>query len=202
MTLILALDFETSGLFRKGLSPDDPSNPHIIQVGASLCDEDGHEGSHIESLVRPTDWSVEDEAAKVHGITTERARRVGLPIASVLRQLMAMVVEADLVIAHNMQFERRLIEVELQRLGAEGRWWSDVAKLCTMEMATPILKLPGKFEGEYKYPKLSEAHLFLFPEMLWDARHAALDDARAAYRVYRGLQAKEAVRDSAATASR
>ena len=47
---------------------------------------------------------------------------------------------------------------------------------CTMNEMTDVCKLPGKFAGKYKWPKLQEAYRHAFGKD-FDGAHDALADA-------------------------
>ena len=99
---------------------------------------------------------------------------------------------ADLLVAHNLDFDRTMIVAELFRM---RQWESLLAAkqafvekpgFCTMKATTPICKLPGKFGNDYKWPKLQEAYKHLFNEEFQGA-HDAMADVRACARVYYSL---------------
>ena len=47
--------------------------PHAVQVGWILCKPDGSVEEERDYIVKPDGWTIPDAAAKVHGITTDRA---------------------------------------------------------------------------------------------------------------------------------
>ena len=187
--LLLAIDLETSGLIDRNLPLDHQSQPHIVELGMVLVDDADVEVGVYQSLIKPTDWHIGDEVAQVHGITTEDARANGVGIKTALVAMMGFVERADLILAHNLNYERQMIHVELMRLRAVGDWWKqrNDDMRCTMEGSKDVLKLPGRY-GDWKYPKLSEAHGVLCPGVPFKTEHRSLGDARAALRVWRALQ--------------
>src|ERR1700730_4702493 len=85
MTPILFYDTETSGLPQWSLPSEDPSQPHITQLAAELCDEDsGTVLAYMDFLIKPEGWTIPPELEALTGITNERANLFGVPIAQVL----------------------------------------------------------------------------------------------------------------------
>ena len=48
---------------------------------------------------------------------------------------------------------------------------------CPMILSTNICKLPGKYKGKYKWPKVEEAYKHFFPESEFVEKHRGADDA-------------------------
>ena len=186
--MTLVWDVETTGLWRKDLAPDDPSQPHVVSIAARLFDKDRRTVGHLNVLIRLDGWSIEAGAAAVHGITEAKANRYGIPIQAALIVFKGMVEQGIEVVAHNLAFDRQLIDRELRGGGWNGAWWERAAPKmhCTMEESTPICDLPGKF-GQ-KYPSLQEAHAILVPEVPWTQAHSADDDVLATSRVLWALR--------------
>lgn len=194
--MILFLDTESSGLYRSSLSPSDPSQPHIVQLGFKVIDDKRRRVACHVDLVRPDGWGIEAEAFAVHGISERRAYKGGVPLPDALRNLRIHVPQVKTIVGHGIQnFDRLLISAELHRLGVTGEWWNSRGGdiFDTMEAATPILKMPGEFGP--KFPSLEEAHDALCPEFAvssigtpWRSSHDALDDCDATERVYFAIQ--------------
>lgn len=196
--LILAYDTETQGLPLFEKPSDDPRQPHIVQLGAILYDLDARaELAVLDVIVRPTDWTIPDEVAAIHGITTERAMAEGIPEAEALAQLLELwrdPIEPAFPrerLAHNETFDARILRIGLKRFfgdAAADEWKAGKAQ-CTARLSTPILKLPptpkmvAARRNHPKTPNLTEAHQHFFGEG-FDGAHSALADCRACLRVY------------------
>lgn len=189
MTLTLALDLETNGLIDRNLGLDDPGQPHLVELGAVLFDDADVEVGIYQSLIKPTDWNIGDSTAAIHGITTEYARSCGVGIKNALLALMGLVERADIIVAHNMAFERQIIAIELMRLKAQGQWWLQRSgdMRCTMALSKDLVKLPGRY-NDYKYPKLSEAMDVLCPGEPVKHAHRSLGDARSCLKLWRAIE--------------
>lgn len=186
--MIAFVDTETSGLWRDDLPPEDPSQPHLCQIGIKRF-AGGRVVGQFTALIAPDGWSMEPGAQAVHGIREIDCVRHGLPLARALAAFAANVEAATIVAAHNMNFDRRVIEASLRRVGAKAGWW--LAKRnnfrCTMEAATPLCQLPGQF-GSFKFPSLEEAHRILVPTVPFDGTsHNVDDDIAAGFRIYQAI---------------
>ena len=130
--------------------------------------------------MKPDGWTVSDSAAKVHGITTERALAEGVPVAPVLGEFAVAVQRADTVVAHNLEFDRKVMKAELIRAGISTGGVRPKL-VCTMTQSTDFCAIPGNFGN--KWPTLEELHQHLFDEPFADA-HSALADTRACMRCF------------------
>lgn len=183
--MILVFDTETTGMIRRDLRPDDPGQPHIVQLGAILLDSGWREVGCLNVVIKPDGWEVPEAASAIHGITTEIAEKCGVTIRSALAVLGHLSRRAELKVAHNFDFDSKVIRGELMRFDKanQGEWLEP--SYCTMRATTPILKIPGNYD-DYKWPKLQEVHQFAFGKP-FDGAHDAMADVRATAAVYRWL---------------
>lgn len=179
----LFFDTETTGKCNFKRGPSDPSQPRIVQLAALLCDDAGREDNFLNVIIKPEGWSIPQEAAGIHGITTERALADGITMADALERFAELIAETDIVIAHNVDFDALVVSSEFIRDG--GRFSLPSKRFCTMKATTHICKLPG-MHG-YKWPKLSEAYRHFFGVDL-EGAHDALSDVRACARIYFAIQ--------------
>lgn len=177
---LLFFDTETTGIPRNYKAPaSDVRNwPRLVQIAWLLTDASGRELAAREHIVRPEGFVIPAEAARIHGIDTDRARREGEDLAAVLDAFGADLARAQLLVAHNVAFDEKIVGAELLRAGRVNAVES-VTRLCTMQSATEYCRLPGNYG--YKWPTLSELHGRLFGEAFSDA-HRALADVRACAR--------------------
>lgn len=192
-------DTETSGLYRDDLAWDHPSQPSMVQLGVKLFDMKWNRTGHFVALIKPNGWSIEPQAEEHHGISEARCARHGIPLVVALSVLKGFCANARTIIAHNNEFDRRVVRTELARLGGDGLWWQRLAPafFCTMETSTPVLQLPGEYG--FKFPSLEEAHRFFYPEIDFTTRHDADDDTEATVRVFQALEARGLTPDSKRT---
>lgn len=192
---VLFFDTETTGFFQDRLPVDHPEQPYIVQLAAQLCQDDGEPIAGFSFIVDPGIGvvSIPARASAVHGITDERAVQFGVSPEFALSAFTHLYQRADLVVAHNIKFDRGVIEAAI------SRHYKKVMPLrkalfCTMEAATPIINLPPtermKAVGfdKPKPPKLEECIRHFFDEDFDDA-HDAMADVVACRRVYLHLKA-------------
>ncbi|KAA0684563.1 3'-5' exonuclease [Neorhizobium sp. P12A] len=192
--MILFFDTETTGFFQDRLPVDHPDQPYIVQLAAELCDDDGKPISGF-SFIIDNGVDIPAQAANVHGITTERAAQFGMSAASALSPFTHLYQRADLVCAHNIKFDRGVVEAAI------ARHYERIMPLrkplfCTMEAAAPIVNLPPTERmlaagfNKPKAPKLEECIRHFFNEDLGGA-HDAMVDVIGCRRVYFHLKKLE-----------
>lgn len=177
-------DSETTGKADFKKSAGHPAQPHIVQLGAILFDEEKHVVAEMNLLIKPDGWTVPAEAAAIHGISTERAERYGVPLKTAILLFMDLCRLAKVNVAHNRPFDLLMVETALIRLGmtAELAEFRALPGYCTMAATTPICKLPGRY-GQPKWPTLQEAYSHFFGEE-FEGSHDAMSDVRACASVY------------------
>lgn len=185
--MLLFIDTETTGLVNFRLPVDHPSQPHIVQLAAMLCEDDA-DATPVEvfqAIIKPDGWEIQAEAEAIHGISLDYAYKFGERLEHVLENLYSMVRTVDdnfgRLVGHNVSFDIRMIIRDATTVGDfDGRFINNLRPFCTMRAMTGICRLPSRVRGQYKWPKLEEAHLHIFgqkpPET--DA-HTALGDTRA-----------------------
>lgn len=203
METALFFDTETSGLplFRE--PSEDPRQPHIVQLGALLVDMASRRVlSAVDLIIRPDGWEIPDEVAAIHGITTEQATRAGIDESLALDLLIDLQRRASVRIAHNTQFDDRIVRIAIKRFFGddEAEKWAAGASDCTAKLAGPIMQLPPTEKmvragfKHHKTPNLREAHLHFLGRPL-EGAHSAMADARGCMDVFfaiQDLQAKAA----------
>lgn len=208
MNVALFLDTETQSLPLFDQPSEHPDQPHVVQLGAMLIDLDTRkELATLDLIIRPDGWTIPDQVAAVHGITTEMARDLGVSEVVAVDALLSMWRPAPgnerLWIAHNSPFDQRIIRIAIkrffdQREPGAATPLSDVWKAarceCTQRLATPILKLPptAKMRAakrfHHKSANLGEAYQHFTGKPL-EGAHNALVDVRACAAVYFAIKA-------------
>lgn len=193
--MILFFDTETTGIARFNLPANHPEQPHLVQIAAQLCEDDGRPIASFSTIVDPK-VAIPDGAAAVHGITNEKAASLGISVEAAVQQFKHLYDRASLLVAHNIKFDRAIMEAAISRcLGNNSVLTKPM--YCTMETASPIVNLPPtdrmRAAGfiKPKPPKLAECIKHFFGEELEDA-HDAMVDLAACRRVYLHLKSLEA----------
>lgn len=181
---ILVFDTETSGLPYWDQPSDDPRQPYIVDIAASLFDSTGLEIDRFDAIVKPG-VPIPDELARLHGITTEMAMEQGIEMAEAHAQFMALVGNAGLIVGHNVSFDIRLARIQAARVTGE-KWDNPLPTFCTMRRSTNICRIVGpraRHPEDWKWPTLIEATRHFFNEDHAGA-HRARPDCDAAARIY------------------
>ena len=190
MGTVLFIDTETTGVVVDAL-PSDRRQPHLVQVAMVLHDAARREFATVSLVIDPG-VEIPDGAARVHGITTEIARSVGVPPTAAVGMFIRLSRLADVVVAYNARFDLTVMEAAFHR--AKVKWEEPKAVRCPMEYATGIVKLPPTprmvecgFGDKFKPPKLEEAYRH-FTGFDMAGAHDALADAKACATVYYALE--------------
>lgn len=194
--MILFFDTETTGFLDDRLPIDHEAQPYIVQLAAQLCEEDGSPVAGFCFVVSPRNGGeivvIPERAAMVHGITTEKAIQFGVSAEFALGAFTHLYQRADLVCAHNIKFDKGIIEIAIAR--HYGKTMPLRKPLfCTMKSSSPVIKLPPTEKmraagfDKPKPPKLEECIRHFFNEDL-DGAHDAMVDLTACRRVYLHLK--------------
>lgn len=170
---VLVFDTETTGLPEDQYASlfDSAKWPHIIQLGYILFDTERKEViEYINHIVKlAPEVIISPKSIEIHKITAERSQDEGLPIQEVLAAFRKCLQEANLIVAHNLLFDKRMLMVEMNRNKMENFLVRDgraIPEFCTMKNTTTLCALPklNTKTGEtyFKFPTLSELHLCLF----------------------------------------
>lgn len=172
----LFFDTETTGLPKSWRSPvSDTGNwPHIVQIAWALFDDRGKQFVFRDFIIKPEGFVIPEGATAIHGISTERALKEGRPAAEVLQEFSSAVRKAACLVAHNLDFDEKMVRAELLRRGMPDVLQAAlVPKRCTMKSSTAYCGIPGPYGS--KWPKLSELHMKLFEADFEDQHNAASD---------------------------
>jgi DNA polymerase III epsilon subunit-like protein len=172
--MYLFFDTETTGLPKNWRAPVTDFNnwPRLVQLAYLYCDGDGNTLSSGDYIIKPEGFVIPESASGIHGISTERAKLEGVLLRNVLREFEKLVGEAEVLVAHNMSFDEKIVGSELIRAGMPNSLLAK-KKICTMERATDFCAIKGPYGN--KWPKLTELHHTLFAVGFEEAHNAALD---------------------------
>lgn len=186
--MILVFDTETTGVSGK---------PYIVQLAAILAENDGTLRGSCNLIIKPDGYEIPEDASRIHGITTDIAKRVGVPLAVAISLFnnMLLACQDGLLIAHNLQFDIRMVKHAYER----GSWPSRIEgprHFCTMEHTKNRVRLPPTAKqrqygyNDFKAPKLAEAYEFAFGKPMENA-HDALYDVLACKDLYFWIKNQE-----------
>jgi len=194
---ILVFDTETTGLQEKGASIYDKSRwPYIIQLSYILYDISNN-STFIKNNYIKLDNSIviSQESFNIHNISRDILDSQGINIVDALKEFNNYLKLCDIVVGHNISFDKRLIFVECFRHNIcqnftqfKNNQQIHKSEFCTMKNTTEFCKLErlGVSNKVYnKQPKLSELYSLLFPnDPIPNDLHNSLIDVAMTLRCY------------------
>jgi DNA polymerase-3 subunit alpha len=179
--IVLVFDTETNGLPKNQKERPTMLNcydwPSIVQFSYLLYDTSAREIIlKRDYIIRvPKDVVISAESTKFHKITNEISEEQGVPIEGVINMFYQHFKRSDLVVAHNVEFDKKFILAEIFKL-IENR--SEVINLlrmatditcskkffCTMQEGTDLCKIKA-------YTKVDKKEYFKFPTLTELCKH-------------------------------
>ena len=187
---ILFFDTETTGLPKDWNAPlSDLKNwPRLVQLAWQVYDQHQNLIEENDFIIKPNGFTIPLEASNVHKITTQKANKTGEDLDKVLRLFCNSVIESNLLVAHNYNYDYSIMGSELLRNGKEN-CLKEKENICTMKASTAFCKIPGPYGN--KWPKLEELYDKLFNETF--NTHNALDDIKATSKCFWELISKKLI---------
>jgi DNA polymerase III epsilon subunit-like protein len=190
---ILVFDTETTGLpTEKNASILLTEKwPYIVQLSYLLYDTDqAMVIDYIDRIIKlPHNIKIPKESTDIHKITNEMCAEKGVDIKRELIDLNSVMLKADIIVAHNLSFDKNMIMVECLRHKIIQNFTQNSMRkpeFCTMKNSVNICKiLTYRKDGRsyYKYPKLMELHKHLFGDVP-EGLHNSMVDVLACLRCY------------------
>lgn len=206
--MLMVFDVETTGLLPKqpkngqnlGLVSPIDSYPYIIQLSFVLYDlfEQRIVKSYDSYVNIPEFVEIPTVVSQLTGITKEICSEKGKNIVTVIDEFYDAYMYAETIIAHNMDFDEKMIQIELQRnrsvflekapycftiFSKIYEKLKGVDRYCTMKQGTDVCAIVVGDRVSKKWPKLSELHKKLFDEVP-DGLHNSMVDVSACLRCY------------------
>jgi DNA polymerase III epsilon subunit-like protein len=182
---VLVFDTETTGLptERNASIMDLHKWPHIVQLSYILFDTDSREIlSMRDDLIKiPLDVEITPGSEAIHHISRVMCEANGICITDALNYFNKKLGLADIIIGHNIAFDKQLLMVECMRVNIRQRFTINGVRkeeFCTMKKGTDIcqlVKTNANGTTYFKYPTLSELHLKLFAEEPQGVHNAFID---------------------------
>jgi DNA polymerase-3 subunit epsilon len=192
---IIFFDTETNGLPKNRYAPVShwEAYPSIIQLSWATYHLDTQTNrlipeSQKDLCLRLPDTDTWDAgAAAIHGVSEETARR-GIEPAIALGEFAAALRQSQIVIAHNLSFDKPVVCAEGYRFGLRDLWpTGKIMEFCTMRNTRDILRIPypspspspssrSATYSPYKAPRLAELYQFLYGRA-YDISGATLHNA-------------------------
>jgi len=175
----LVFDSETTGLSKTQIISPSTMHlwPHVVQFSYIVFDTESNKIVKIkDSIIKvPDGFTITEENAKIHGITTEISLAKGIDLLPVLEEFFADFDSADHIVGHNVSFDINMIKAELQRLimnSSDKKLQEYLTTIntstkfyCTMQETIELcaIELKDKYGRPYKkFPKLVELYQKMF----------------------------------------
>ena len=175
----LVFDSETTGLSKTQIISPSTIHlwPHVVQFSYIVFDTESNKIVKIkDSIIKvPDGFTITEENAKIHGITTEISLAKGTSLLPVLEEFFADFDSSDHIVGHNVSFDINMIKAELQRLimNSSDKKIEDYLTTintstkfyCTMQETIELcaIELKDKYGRSYKkFPKLVELYQKMF----------------------------------------
>ena len=180
----IVFDTETTGLPKKRNADPKETHlfPYIVQISWLVFDTSSDEIITLrDEIVRlPDGVEIPESATKIHGITQEKMLTDGKNVDGVLREFLHDVDSCTYLVAHNIDFDKTLVEVECIRNGVPKSLLAySKMEYCTMKQSKSFCKLV-KYNAYFKknmlkYPKLVELHQKLFNSVPKNLHNSLID---------------------------
>lgn len=176
---VLVFDTETTGL-PKGKNPSIYKTelwPHIIQLSYIVyCSEENNLLTVEDDYIKISDDVIIEEGSQaIHKISREKLNKKGISIEESLQKFNSWSEKCDLLVGHNVSFDKRMVMVE----GIRNKIRMNIQDTyCTMKQSTEICKIEREFpDGTkyFKYPSLSELYEHLFNHIPKNTHNALID---------------------------
>ena len=191
----LIIDVETTGLPNKrqpnfrDLSAYD--NARVVSFAWIVLDHN----SRIETsyhIIKPNGFTIPSDSIKIHGITNEFAKQVGIPMKECIRHLKKVFEKYPIktLVSHNISFDFGVLLSEFYRHYSNDMVskFFKAERYCTMKFGKEYLKVK-------KFPKLTELYKELTKKDLIGAHNAAADTEACCccYKILRQKQRRTSV---------
>jgi DNA polymerase-3 subunit epsilon len=177
--IVLVFDVETSGLLPKHLTPE--NTPYVLQLGFVLYDTQKQSviQTYNEYIRPPENVVISDKITEITGITRSMVDEKGIDIETALRAFYVAFLVADVVVAHNIEFDWAMLILEssihlpvLARVMQASLPQGAKTVYCTMKEGMNLCQIQRmNSRGVYfKYPTLAELYKRLFGDVPADIR--------------------------------
>ncbi len=172
---------ETTGLPVYSSPSEHESQPHLVQVGAVTCDQQGNIVDDLNFTILPDGWEIPQVVTEIHGITTDQAIQCGI-CEQMAAEILIDRCKDSQRIAFSESFARRIIRIATKRfeLGDKviDKWNDEEDCLCLKSFAQ------AHYGG--KKQKLEEVYARVTGKVL--TINSAFDKAMAYKEIYFGIK--------------
>ena len=167
---VVLLDTETNGLPKNKFAPVSTAGawPAILQISWLVYEIKGRTmtkigGQDVGIALDPTvPWDA--GAAAIHGISEAEAR-FGTPVREAMAALQPELATANVIIAHNLAFDKPVICAAAYGAGIRDFWPSGKQEFCTMVATRNLVCIPSPSHAPGGDPKKRAIHAFKAPRL-------------------------------------
>lgn len=172
---ILVIDCETTRLPARSNSPIQSFDewPHIVQLAWIQADETSSILERANHIIKPDNYIIPLQATEIHHITTEMAIAEGVELQGALDELRDIAEQSDIIVGHNVSFDRRVIGAACYRLQRHD-FLHGKPRISTMNISAQFVGIPSSHNSGWKNPKLTELYYKLFRDT-FNAHNAEAD---------------------------
>jgi DNA polymerase-3 subunit epsilon len=182
MSNIIFLDTETTALLEVEAA-DLQHQPHIVELFCLKTDTSFQSITSLHLRMKPP-IPIPKQSSDIHGISDAHIADK-LPFAGYYRQIAHYFVGVTYMIGHNLQYDKRMLHYELQRINKVTNFPWPPINVCTVEET---------FKVKGHRMSLTDLYMDLFGETFVSA-HSAEADTRALMRVYREMIKKQMLKE-------
>lgn len=201
--IVMVFDTETTGLIPRPEYGDKTvfmgNMPYVIQLSFVLWDIDNDwlVQKYNRYIRIPQSIEISQKITELTGITRDMCDADGVPMIDALAEFYTALIKCDVVVAHNISFDKQMMEVETQRWihNLEHRVpqvpciedpmdlslfckTNNIEMVCSMLETIDIcgIKKSSKYGKEYnKWPTLTELYVKLFGKRVENMHNAIVD---------------------------
>ncbi len=170
----LVIDVETNGLpiDREGDIDDLDNWPRVLQVAWVVLNANGSVSQKRMYFINHVDLNINEDVCNLTSIDDLVLKNHGVPIEFALRQLNEDAIGSSRIVAHNLDFDMKVISAEFNRLSINNDL-ERKKKFCTMKESVDLCRIPSSYG--YKFPKLEELYYHLFNNSIKQNHRADAD---------------------------
>lgn len=165
--IIVVYDTETSGLPVKKWEYGRLyiTQPYILQFAWLIYDTDTQKLNSYTNYVKLNSTiPIHEKSVEIHGLTHTFLQENGRHIVDILHDFRTTTKKCDLYIAHNVSFDKPIIEKECERNDLISVFKEGAEHFCTMKSNIKRCGITREYKGKQtlKYPTLLELHNTVF----------------------------------------
>lgn len=192
-------DSETTGLPDWKQPSEAEHQPHLTDLCYLLFSKEGELIESMDALIRPDGWVIPKDVEELTGLSTDFLTINGIPEREALAMFGRINKQADVRVAHNAQFDERIMRIGISRYfgKAVADRFKEKPIYCTANATKNIVKCPptekmlnSRFKNTFKTPNMQEALSFFCPGEVIGQAHRARPDALACAKVFFAMQAR------------